>query len=169
VPADLDYAAVRETIVNFFKMDSVNQVQVVDVRDSSHGLVFDVSIGVLVPQAVTFLQGWKVYITDLFRLLQIDNNVDVTFTAPVYKVEAPRAKKAFIAIVAICSAVILGFLVLYFIVGLKNDMTKKEILGGWFLINFRPSLLVMAEMLIWWGYRYSFWGHIFISLNSVSS
>jgi hypothetical protein len=156
VPADLDYAAVRETIVNFFKMDSVNQVQVVDVRSSSHGLVFDVSIGVLVPQAVTFLQGWKVYTTDLFRLLQIENNVDVTFTAPVYKVEAPRAKKAFIAIVAICSAVILGFLVLFFIVGLKNDMTKKEILGGWFLINFRPSLLVMAEMLLWWGYRYSF-------------
>ena len=136
-------------------MDSVNQVQVVDVRNSTHGLVFDISIGVIVPQAVTFLQGWKVFITDLFRMLQIENNVDASFTAPVYKVEAPRAKKAFIAIVAICSAVILGFLVLYFIVGLRNDMTKREILGGWFLINFRPSLLVMAEMLLYWGYRYS--------------
>ena len=150
-------------------MDSVNQVQVVDVRNSSHGLVFDVSIGVIVPQAVYFLQGWKVYITDLFRLLQVENNIDVSFTAPVYKVEAPRAKKAFIAIVAICSAVILSFLVLYFIVGLKNDMTKKEILGGWFLINFRPSLLVMAEMLLYWGYRYSSTLKFSISLNSVSS
>ena len=150
-------------------MDSVNQVQVVDVRNSSHGLVFDVSIGVIVPQAVIFLQGWKVYITDLFRLLQVENNIEVTFTAPVYKVEAPRAKKAFIAIVAICSAVILSFLVLYFIVGLKNDMTKKEILGGWFLINFRPSLLVMAEMLLYWGYRYSSALKFSISLNSVSN
>ena len=152
-PSDVNYAEVRETIVNFFKMDAVNQVQIVDVRNSSHGVVFDVSIGVLVPQAVTFLQGWKVYVTDLFRMLQVEIGVDASFTAPIYKVEAPRAKKAFIAIVTLCSAIIVGFLIAFFVVGLRNEMTKKEILGGWFLINFRPSLLVMAEMLLWWGYR----------------
>ena len=129
---------------DYFTMESVQQIQIIDLRSQEDKLIVDCTIAVFMTAIKTtennFLVGFDS--ADLIRFLEL--NLDMTgiqLTPLVHVLQTDRAIIPFAVIVSVCSALIVAALIAFCKIGTSKGKPKGELCSGWLLAVLRPTIL----------------------------
>lgn len=125
-------------------MESVQQIQIVDVRREGDKVIADCTMAVFLKTITNpddnFLARYNS--KDLIRSLELSLDInDIELTSLVHVLQTDRAVIPFAVIVSVCSVLIVAALVAFCIIGQRKGKPKGELASGWFLSVFRPTIL----------------------------
>ena len=135
----------KESLDWFFTWESVQQIQIVDIRTQTDEMIIDCTMAVFLQDFKDLENGFLVNFNknDLIRTLELklDLEGDVQLTNLVHVNPSDKTTVPFAIIVTISSLLILGALFAFLKIGLARGMRKGELISGWFLSVFRPTIL----------------------------
>jgi len=149
------YYTVQAALNEYFQMRPVQQIQIIDVRETAGLTVIDCTLAIFMNYVTNSSDNFLARFnrSDLIEWISLSTaESEVSLTPFVHVIQTDRAFIPFVVIVTFCSTLIVTALVVFLKIGISKGKPKGEIISGWFLSVFRPTVLVIAETLIWRKY-----------------